>query len=493
MNTGTPSPKSSHRRGTWLSLLMAIILTFTFTQSLQTQESVDQDKLPLKATLSVNHHQAAPGDTLVYQIVISNDDVVAANVSITNTLPVALIYQPDTLTVTGNGLASENNGVISWAGIVNNTAPVEIIFAARLSDELSWGTEVENTVYITGLNQQITQSVTTRVSGGDVFLYLPVIYRSMNAPLMNPISQPNSNNQWTVSWQANNTGTLSFELQESHDPNFTTILNSYTVGAGTSQLISQVPGFRNEFYYRVQAIAGSTISPWSNVASVIGGYRDDFNDPTSGWAIRRTTFIEEVRQWYENGNFIFQVEDRWDWGIASPMAQAPELPYAIEYRSQPANLGDLLSHGAVFGGDFPGAICPDYSTPGGIYTHNLCFNHFYNTNTIWYGPLKLIFERVDYLVWCPQCGGSPMKRLTYDPSSWFEVGIIPNVNPNDWNTWRIEVRNTGITLFANGVAYAQTNDTTWVNDRYFGVFGSTDEYNNSTWRYDYYQVLPLDN
>jgi hypothetical protein len=233
------------------------------------------------------------------------------------------------------------------------------------------------------------------------------------------------------------------------------------------------------------------VGDWSVAASVVVGYRDDFTNSDGGWEIRRTTHIDEVRSWYENNDwFILQVEDSWDWGIASPFkVEAPSVPYVIEYRSQIAHKANLVSHGAVFGGDWPGQICPNPSTVEGWYEHELCFNHFYNTNTIYYGPLKLLFERIDELVWCPTCGGSPMKRL----GDVRDTGEIPNVDADNWNTWRIEVRNSGIQVFANGDHFYSYGDTRWVNEPYFGVFASTDEYSNSTTRFDYYQVMPLDN
>lgn len=337
-------------------------------------------------------------------------------------------------------------------------------------------------------------TTTKPAAGGNTLVYLPVLTRSVLTPTLNPIGRPNAANQWLVSWQSDNPESTAYELQESFDANFATILNTYNVAAGTtSKQIAHTPGIKNVYHYRVRAVANGAISDWSNAHSVIVGYRDDFNDPSSGWAIRRTTFIEEIHAWYEDGKFVLQVHDKWDWGLASPLVQAPDVPYAIEYQSQPAHIGNLISHGAVFGGDWTGEICPDYSTPQGVYDHDFCFNHFYNANTIWYGPLKLTFERVDYLIWCPTCEGSPMKRLTNNPGSWFEIDPIPNVDSEGTNTWRIEVRDTGLTFFANGSQYAHTGDTTWINDPYFGVFGSTDEYNNSTWRYEYYQVMPLDN
>jgi len=165
----------------------------------------------------------------------------------------------------------------------------------------------------------------------------------------------------------------------------------------------------------------------------------------------------------------------------------------IEYRTEVANFGNLVSHGLVFGGDFPGPICPDWSSLPGVYEHELCFNHFYLPNAIWYGPIKMQFERVDYLVWCPGCDGSPMKRLSNDYSKWFLVDPVGSAVPNGWNTWRVEVRNNGLKLFVNDQQYATSSDTRWVNEPYFGVFGSTDEYSNSTTRWDYVEVRPLDN
>jgi len=61
-----------------------------------------------------------------------------------------------------------------------------------------------------------------------------------------------------------------------------------------------------------------------------------------------------------------------------------------------------------------------------------------------------------------------------------------------FNTYRIEVLQNTSKFYANGtfiVEYQHNNP--YYNDRYFGVFASTDEYNNSTWRFDYFQVLPL--
>jgi hypothetical protein len=128
--------------------------------------------------------------------------------------------------------------------------------------------------------------------------------------------------------------------------------------------------------------------------------------------------------------------------------------------------------------------------------HEDCFNHFYNTNTIFYGPLKLLFERVDRLEWCLDCGGSPMKRLgDINPGN---IKTYKLVDPTGWNNYRVEVRADGIKVFAAKRGFVpelqyEYKDTRYVNSPYFGLFASTDEYTNALWRFDYFEVLPLDN
>jgi hypothetical protein len=300
---------------------------------------------------------------------------------------------------------------------------------------------------------------------------------------------------WTISSNSSLTG---YELQQSQDPTFATGVTTYSpASSATSQLINAVQASANNvYYYRIRALKSGLSSGWSNVVQVVGAYYDEFTSNQTGWSgpslkdgLRRLTFIERTDSWYENGQWlIFRVEDSWDWAIASPMMPAPEPPYVIEFRSMPANRGNLVSHGVVFGGDWNGAPCPDWSTYLGVYAHQNCFNHFYNSNLIWSSDrdLTLLWERIDTLVWCPNCGGSPLKRLGFTHAIGFSL------NASDWNNYRIEVRENDIKFYLNGSLKYTHDDTRWINGPYFGVFASTDEYSNSTWRWEYYKVTPLD-
>lgn len=334
--------------------------------------------------------------------------------------------------------------------------------------------------------------------------YLPILVKTFIPPIPpTPVlsaSRPNSANDWQMNWTiSNNAYVTGYQLQQSQDPTFMTGVTTLTPGSSAlSQLIDiNEPSANNVYLYRIRAL-GTEPSPWSNVVQVIGAYVDYFNNNQTGWSgptlkegLRRLTFLERIDTWYENNDWlIIRVEDSWDWAIASPLRPAPQPPYAIEFRSKPANLGNLVSHGIVFGGNWTGAPCPDWTTYEGLYAHQNCFNHFYNTNLIWSSEsdLTLLWERIDELIWCPSCGGSPLKRLGDVPPA---VPFHPNAS--DWNDYRIEVRPNEIKFIMNGEPRFTYNDTRWINDPYFGVFASTDEYSNSTWRYEYFKVTPLDN
>jgi hypothetical protein len=359
-----------------------------------------------------------------------------------------------------------------------------------------------DTAVITATSQtepMISASVLLTTTAGSESIYLPLVFKPLLPPTLSA-TRPNSANDWQMDWVSTNApGLTGYELQQSQDSTFASGVTTYNLASNvTSQLINTIqPSPNNVYYFRLRTLSSSQSSPWSNVVPVVGAYSDEFNNNQTGWSgptlkegIRRLTFIEKVDAWYENGTWlIIRVEDSWDWAIASPLKPAPEPPYAIEFRSRPANLGNLVSHGVVFGADWAGAPCPDWSTVQGVYAHKNCFNHFYNTNLIWSSDtdLTLLWERVDTLVYCPTCGGSPLKRLGDVPAA---VPFHPNAS--DWNDYRIEVRSSGIKFYMNGALRYTYNDTRWINDPYFGVFASTDEYSNSTWRYEYLRVTPLD-
>lgn len=317
-------------------------------------------------------------------------------------------------------------------------------------------------------------------------LYMPIMFKAMEIT----ISDPTSANQWTISWDSV-PGATGYVIQQSNDPAFTTLTNEVPVGAVNSYQLSTALSFDNIYYHRVKPLFSGFDGPWSNTVMFIGGYRDDFSDDTSGWVpARRMTFLEETVVRYgsgsEAGNLIIIVADRWDWLIGSPLKPAPEPPYAIQFRARVHDASNLVSGGVVLGGDWNGQACPEI---GNVYQTTNCFNQFYNFNMIFYGPMKLLHEQVDSLVWCPNCGGSPIKRI--GPTQGIDP-ILANGPSLDYHTYRIEVRDSGVKFFVDDSQKATFSNTSYINRPYFGVFASTDEYKPSIWFYDYYQVTRID-
>ena len=416
-----------------------------------------------------------------------------------------------TLTLSNTGTANDTYDITissAWASSLSDTTvPVNSGASATVSVEITIPGSAMNgdsdTATITATSQtdaMVTASALLTTSVGSQMTYLPIVFKALAAPTLSA-TRPNSANDWQLNWVGSSSSIVTgYELQQSQDPTFVTNVTNFSLASNVfSQLINTIqPSANNVYYYRLRSLASGQTSPWSSTVQVVGAYSDDFKSNQTGWSgptlkegLRRLTFIEKEDSWYENNDWlIIRVEDSWDWAIASPLKPAPQPPYVIEFRSQPANLGNLVSHGVVFGGDWTGAPCPDWSSLNGVYAHTNCFNHFYNTNLIWSSStdLTLLWERVDTLVYCPGCGGSPLKRLGDVPPA---LPFHPNAN--DWINYRIEVRESGIKFFLNGDLRYTYNDTRWINSPYFGVFASTDEYSNSTWRYEYFRVTPLDN
>ncbi|MFQ5400789.1 MAG: hypothetical protein ACE5E7_14485 [Anaerolineae bacterium] len=486
-----------HRLGMMLfPLTLAFIVTMVMVHVLAAEEEIVTPADLSGSQLLVDLSEATVGSTLQYTIIVSNSGGTLTSAQVTDTLPVSLTYlsgslqSPTDLSVITVGIG-ESNGVITWTGSLGANSSATIQFSAVLTNSVQPGQIITNSVVITGAGSLITPSAATLVitNSPTSTLYFPIVYRAPSKPLLQN-TRPNSANTWSVTWNNAETGVTGFELQEAQQPDFSDAV-TYTLGVSTtSQQFSHTASFNNVYYYRARAVAGSVVGPWSDTLTVTGAYFDDFNDSSSGWAVRRMTFLEKTFAKYgtgaEAGNLVIIVDDRWDWLVASPLAPAPSLPYAIEYKARVHDSSNLVSGGMTFGGDWNYDACPEF---GNVYQTDNCFNHFYNFNYIFHGPIKLLFEQVDSLFWCPNCGQSPLKRL--GPTAVVD-NIVDNASGKDWHTYRVEVRADGAYLYVDGSFVEHFTDTTWIDGPYFGVFASTDEYKPSIWLYEYFQVTPLD-
>jgi uncharacterized repeat protein (TIGR01451 family) len=475
--------------GVVISILLAALMVFTIIQTIKAQGGIRSDGLPADLSgseKSVNSAQAFPGSVLQYSIVISNSgDTPAPGVRLTDTLPADLTYQDASLNVTGGGLFGEDNGVITWTGDINNGSQVVINFNAVLDGGLVGGEVITNTAEINYDSVTIERSAETNIMV-DTVSRLPIIYRSVPQPtiFLNPIARPNSSNAWNVTWVVSDEEyTTGYELQEDTDPNFTNPTTIELPVGTTSSLRVKALSINNLYYYRVRAVGEFGFTPWSNIQQVRGGYRDDFNDPSSGWDMRRQDTDSVINDsFYRNGNLVLEQDSSYDYQIVSSLSPAPAPPYRIESRIQLVGVDNLHSYGIIWGGDWNGQTCPNAN-------YSSCFNVYYRLNVIWSGNLD------DQLT-------IQMKRIDYhDPDDnvgrgvdLFPVTVVDVIPPSQgYQTWAINVYANGVMrLFLNGVMIREFFDTMYIQNPYFGAFSSTDEYNGLEAEFDYFQASFLD-
>ncbi len=485
--------KNQRKSFVMISVMIAFVLLLTgqalFAAGNETQAAL------LSASKTVDRAQIAPTlmDTLQYTIVISNSgDTTTDAVTMTDTLESGVTFAGNlnAQTMNGSGVVGESANVITWTGSLESNGYVTITFQAAVTTSLPAGHVITNTAEITGSGTLLTPKATTEIVS-PFTVFMPLVFKS--PPILTlSVTRPNGANQWTASWSDGGDGVTGYELQESHDPNFGefTVESPGDLGDVLSYAFAHAASNDSVYYYRVRALAGSVTGPWSTVKMVVGGYRDDFDDPSSGWAVRRMSYLEKTYAKYgtgaEDGQLIILVDDKWDWMIASPMVPAPEVPYVIVYDARIHHLANLTSSGLTFGGDWNGDACPEI---GNVYQTDNCFNHFYAYNYIWHGPIKLLHERIDTLVWCPSCDQSPLKRIGVVQ----EAGEMINTSEDHlWHNYRVEVREDGARLYIDGAFKAHFPDTKYIHEPYFGFFGSTHEYKPSLWLYEYILVMPID-
>lgn len=477
------------KRGYPILLISFLLASFMLAMIFQTLVAQEQEAMPPDLTGSskvVDQSEALPGSQLQYTVVISNSgDLPAYGVSMTDTLISEMRFVPGSLSVTGGGLFGENSGVITWTGAVNNGAEIAINFEAVLTDTISPGEVVTNTARVAheGVNLKFAAS-TNIISETDSLVYLPMISQEPPTVYLFLIGRPTSSNEWTLNWSVSSPlGVTGYEIQEDSDPGFPSP-TTYETGPSPLAFDIQLPITSiNVYYYRVRAVGDFGSGLWSVPRAVVVNYRDDFNDPGTGWTMRRedTDHIENQTR-YENGVYVHEMDSSWDYLISGPLVVIPEPPYRLEMRASHYEPGNLNSYGMVFGGDWDGQTpCPvsDFST---------CFNEYYRLNIIWFGDsnhrLRVILKRIDK--------HEPENNHGRGSTLIGAIDVSTQGQSSSFQKWAVEVYPDGtIKIFINDNFIAQTVDTNYIDRPYFGTFSSTDEYAGLEARFDWYSATAL--
>jgi hypothetical protein len=332
----------------------------------------------------------------------------------------------------------------------------------------------------------------------DFFVYLPLVLRRWPplpyAPLLSPIAGPALDAPYVLSWSADLSKEvelfLFYEIEESTTPDFvnstvytTPFVYTSTLVFSSYEVIKPV-GTVATYYYRVRAYNSWGAGAWSNVESVLVSTRvDDFTNPLTGWRARRTSApdMSSAQAVYLDGALETYVTDKFDFAIFAPMYPAPPTPYSIHLKTRLLRNANELSHGIVFGGN-QGTYC-DVVRENAMGTEG-CFSHYYRINAVLAGSYwKFDVSRVD-------SHDDRGRGISTSLSEWINLsGMISD--PADWLDWLVKVYDDGFAIYLNGRYMLWISDTEYLQDSYYGIFGSTFEYNNSRFRHDYFNVAPI--
>ena len=454
--------------------------------------------------------------TVKYTLVVSNSgDTNASNVLVTDTLPAGVTYVNSTYSAqsSNNVLTNSHSATanqVLWSGTVGSGRQIAISFDVSVSAPITAGNRITNNLLINYDGATITRTVVITASAEPPTktYYLPITMRSLVEPTLQ-VSDPTGNEQWTTSWNAID-GATGYTLQESRSADFSTILNQGDVTALSVALL-RVPSANNVYYYRVRAFAPGATSNWSNVVKVVGTYYDDFSGGTGEWTTRRQDQDDVTNEIHHvDGSYLkMWVRGRWDYMLSSPLHEAPPPPYRIETRVKFEGVGNLNTYGMIWGGDWNGLPCPAagrsttipetmiaptsdivYSNITGRAPQNFndnCFQTYYRTIMLWQGPgneMKFQWKRVEY-------HDDNNHGKGTDLMAWQNIQLQSG-DSLGWNDWAVEVYADGtMKLFSGTNLVATVQDTSYINQPYFGFFASTDEYPGSDPLWDYIRITRI--
>jgi uncharacterized repeat protein (TIGR01451 family) len=334
-----------------------------------------------------------------------------------------------------------------------------------------------------------TDTITVTLRNKNYIQILPLIFKRWPpipyAPTLNDIENTDEDENYTVSWlytdnDPNVQDPTSYTLQEAKD----TPTDFVDVYSGSNMSHSFSDKEDGTYYYRVQGHNTWGPGVWSTAKSATvrsRTFRYDFSQSLvkPAWPIRRTSLHEGDEKdltWTEeqDGSLYALMNDRFDFAIASPWEEAPDPPYVIKVEVKIHDPANLAAYGIIFGGN-GGSPCPAYRASG-------CLTHYYRLEAIWDGALKAGLKRIDRHT-SDEGKGQGKELIGYQY-------VTGSSGGNKWHTWKFKVKSDGIDVYFDGEKIGSTSDTKYVNEPYFGVYVSANEYKPAIGRFDYYYVEP---
>ncbi len=180
------------------------------------------------------------------------------------------------------------------------------------------------------------------------------------------------------------------------------------------------------------------------------------------------------------------VDSRFDYAIASPLAGTPALPYRVSTSVRLSQGVRSHSYGLIFGGDWDGTPCPnaDFSS---------CFNTYYRLLVIYTGDtdaLAVQLKRIDEHSSDDNSGKG--FQLWPSPGEGFAKKIKVGDDPTGFKEWSVEVfANGDMHVYLGDDLIIEANDTKFLANRHFGGFSSTSDVAGSDARFDWFAYTAL--
>ena len=220
-------------------------------------------------------------------------------------------------------------------------------------------------------------------------------------------------------------------------------------------------------------------------------YKDDFTNTIVPWDVRRWTLgtvyvLQHRADCDEDGRCGFlelDVQNKEKYTIVSPLVESRSYPYNIEIKARlmPKNADskypkDQAQYGIIFGGNWNGQPCPtaDFSS---------CFTQYYelrvrfrDTGEKQYLEYKL--KRVD---------GHDADNQNFGPDliDWEKV----DADPKKFVEWDVNVSSDAkIKVSVNNSYVGTAQDSTYLNNRYFGLEVRTGSKDSSRAKFDYFKI-----
>lgn len=215
-----------------------------------------------------------------------------------------------------------------------------------------------------------------------------------------------------------------------------------------------------------------------------GIFLDNFTDNIDGWAARRA-HDNAVYGYSHRGDsdggrqgvLEITMPTTYSYVIVSPLVEAKEPPYNIEFYAKLKEPEDRHMYGLVFGADWNGGDCNAPSSTN-------CFTSYYELRVQYRDFDDKRFQEVKLKrIESHDANGEPDGPTLLD---WKKGG---NVGTDDWVEIDVYVTADGkIRISWNGKYIAEVQDSTLIDQPYFGLMLLTRENNDGRVKYDYIKI-----